>query len=219
MTNFYTGKLGNEYWSHRMKSRHVDDSSFTASKFTSFVSETDIVLDFGCGTGEVLDSINASTKIGIEINEPSLAIARQKSLSLYTDLSEIPSCSIDLAITHHALEHVSDPYPVLQQLYRVLKREGRFVGFVPAEICIHPRFFSWSADPNHHIFSWTPLSFGNLVQSAGFLVSDCRLMLNPTPGSWTRPFAKVPLLFRTLTALRVGIRGVADIRCVARKND
>ena len=43
-------------------------------KFESQVKDTDVLMDFGCGGGYLLNNFNNAKKIGFEINKSALAL-------------------------------------------------------------------------------------------------------------------------------------------------
>lgn len=78
------------------------------------------VLDFGCGDGGFLNSLQdlGWDTFGIE---PSTAVAFARHQEL-TQLPEDPT--FDLAIVHHVLEHLGGPLPVLDSIARSTKEGG-----------------------------------------------------------------------------------------------
>ena len=59
-------------------------------KFEPYVKKGDIILDFGCGAGQILEKLKCRKKYGIEINERASIYARKKGISVYKNLNEIP---------------------------------------------------------------------------------------------------------------------------------
>jgi len=59
-------------------------------KFLPFIHPTDNLIDFGCGSGNLLAALNAKNKIGIEINPSAVAYGRSLGLSeIYADLDQV----------------------------------------------------------------------------------------------------------------------------------
>ena len=78
------------------------------------------VLDFGCGTGTLLDALQVHgwETFGIE---PALDDAFRK----HRRLESIPDApSFDLIVAHHVLEHLPDPMGLLRQFARASKPGG-----------------------------------------------------------------------------------------------
>ena len=80
------------------------------------------VLDFGCGDGKLLDSLQARgwTTYGIEPSADHAFLRHQRLDSVPKD------ASFDLIVLHHVLEHVLRPLDVLHQLAGA-SRQGGFL--------------------------------------------------------------------------------------------
>lgn len=100
-------------------------------------SETDVVLDVGCGDGAHLQALadRIDRGIGVDLAPKMIASARRRtthsSLTFRVDdaerLATVPTASIDKVICVGVLEHVLRPARALRQVARVLKPMGRFV--------------------------------------------------------------------------------------------
>lgn len=168
MKEHYTGRRGAEYFERRARRRRDDVQRKAARIFISYVRPSDTVIDFGCGTGGILEAIPCAKRIGVEINEPSVQAAREKGIEVFTELSEVPEQSADVVITHHALEHVPNPLEILEELRGKLKPGGRIVVVVPWENPRKRRSRTWHEEDGKHLFCWTPLTLGNLLSAAGY---------------------------------------------------
>jgi ubiquinone/menaquinone biosynthesis C-methylase UbiE len=97
----------------------------------------DMVLDFGCGNGRLIDllQIDAAHYIGADISEKLLAIAKEKyagyRFAKIGDEQAIPleSDSVDvcfsIAVVHHMTPSLFET--ALREMYRVLRRDGTIV--------------------------------------------------------------------------------------------
>jgi SAM-dependent methyltransferase len=162
----YQGERGKRYASTVQRCRALT-GVLNTEKFTPFVRPSDTVLDFGCSSGELLISLDAAERIGIEVNAATRAEAVRAGIRVFESLHSVPDHSVDVVITNHVLEHVISPYSALLQLRRVLRTNGRLVVCVPADDWRNARHWK-SGDPKHHLFAWTPLTLGNLLTEAGF---------------------------------------------------
>lgn len=178
------------------------------------MSHGDAVVDFGCGTGGILTVLQCRSKIGIEINSKAAQIARAKGLAVLEDLMQLDSRSADVIISNHSLEHCADPLTVLQGLHRVLRDGGKLVVVVPSESPFRKRFRKWAPNPQNHLFSWTPMSLGNLLSLAGFQVESCALR---SPAWAGRKIEKIPTktLRRLALTTRDLVLGIGDVVGVA----
>jgi SAM-dependent methyltransferase len=175
---YYRGENGNRYHESRWCSRSEDVQRSRTRFFQDLGNPNKIILDFGCGTGGVLANIDARERIGVEINERAATRARQLLDRVYGSLAEIGTRSVDVIISCHALEHVEHPAQVLRGLHRVGKPGALVRILVPTDMPILLRHHrSWRADdPDMHLYTWTPLTLGNLLTVCGFEVTEARLL-------------------------------------------
>lgn len=96
------------------------------------------VLEVGCATGSTLLEIKNKYKnaklFGIEINKNSAAIAQQfidvKASNIEEDI-EFPTNFFDYIIFADVLEHLYDPWKVLDNIRRYLKEDGTILISIP----------------------------------------------------------------------------------------
>jgi 2-polyprenyl-3-methyl-5-hydroxy-6-metoxy-1,4-benzoquinol methylase len=92
------------------------------------------VLDIGCGTGSFLSKAKklASTVYGVELETRLADHFRQLELTIYKNISEIPSQhKYDIITLFHVLEHFPDPRASLIELSKLLEEEGQIIIEVP----------------------------------------------------------------------------------------
>ena len=136
------------------------------------IHEDDILLDFGCGGGFLLNNFNVKEKVCVEINPTAQITARGFNIDVHNSLETIPTESITKIISNHALEHTAHPLNILTELHRVLKANGEIIIVVPCEQS-HEKLFHYDADDiNKHLYTWTPMSLGNLASRGGFEIVD-----------------------------------------------
>jgi SAM-dependent methyltransferase len=160
-------------------------------KFESFLGPNDVLLDFGCGGGFLLRALSCASKFGIEVNPAARAQASLNG-SVYADIEDVPQGVIfDVIISHHSLEHVDNPLDMLQKLGARLKRGGKMVFVVPSEEWHRQKHYR-PGDINQHLYTWTPLSLGNLFTRAGFRVECCELLRRRWPPKAQEFYRLVP---------------------------
>jgi 2-polyprenyl-3-methyl-5-hydroxy-6-metoxy-1,4-benzoquinol methylase len=164
----YLGNRGATYFSWQRK-QGEPGARLYARKFERRIMPSDTVLDFGCGGGYLLKALHCAARIGVEVNPAARTCALENGVTCYADLSEVPSRSIDVAISHHALEHVPFPIGTLSDIRSKLKTSGRLILCLPVE--------RWSRkyhvdDVNHHLYGWTPQLLGNTLHEAGFTITS-----------------------------------------------
>jgi SAM-dependent methyltransferase len=147
--------------------------------FSPFIASGDSVLEFGCGGGYLLNGIKCNQKIGIEINPSARNNAREMGLNVFEHIADVPDDFADVVISNHVLEHVNNPISTLQDLYPKIKINGKLVFIVPHEKASqnwHP------SDINQHLYTWNPMTLGNLFQRAGYeIISVERIWLKWPP--------------------------------------
>ena len=164
----YSGETGARYLAWQDALGEIN-GKINAKKFKNFDFRNCVVLDFGSGTGNLLNSIVAKTKIAVEINQNAHDLIVKRGIAAYTSIEQIPSGTVDVVISNHALEHVPFPIQALREIKRTLKPGGLLLLIVPIDDWRNQKKFD-SSDINHHLNTWTPLLLGNSLREAGFAV-------------------------------------------------
>ena len=173
-----------EYWDYQKEIGNKPyHTKYVSQKFNSLINKSDDVLDFGCGGGYVLNSIKCKKKFGIEINPSAKKQATKFGIQIHESLSEVHDNSLDVVISNSALEHIDSPRVVLSEFNRILKKNGKLMISVPHEDLSYAFEIN---DINQHLFTWSPMSFGNLVQKSGFQINNVTIQKIIQP-----PFANV----------------------------
>ena len=153
-----------------------------SSKFFDTVKKTDVVVDFGCGGGFLLNNLQCAVKVGIEPNASAAETIQGQGvrhfLSVAEALAGLGESSVDVIISNHALEHTLNPLQELKDLRRLLKVGGLIHFYVP---CDSVKYRYNPKDINYHLFSWSPQNFGNLFHEAGFEVQHAKAYIHKWP--------------------------------------
>ncbi len=188
------------------------------TKFAPHIRADDAVLDFGCGGGYLLAQMRNAIRAGLEINPDARKVAADHGLTVYAQADEVPDETFDIVISNHALEHCARPLDELLALRPKLKRGGRLVFFVPCETT---RVGYQPDNPDHHLYTWSPMNFGNLFTEAGYEV----LSAGPFNHRWPPHYQKIARLFGRpgfdfcCRVYGLWMRNVASqTYCYARKN-
>ena len=151
------------------------------TKFNDYISESDHVLDFGCGGGYLLKTIQCQKKVGVEINPNAAAIAKKNGVEIYLRVEDLPDNYVDVIISDNALEHTLNPLQELKALYRKLRKGGKIIVVVPCES------ISYTYKPNdinHHLYSWSPMCLGNLFTEAGYSLIESKPYIHKWPPNY-----------------------------------
>jgi hypothetical protein len=148
-------------------------------KFVNSINPTDLVIDYGCGGGFLLDEMHKGPKIGIEPNEVA---AKEIKFENYRTIQQtrvgIGKRKADVIISNHALEHSLNPLSDLIGLRELLREGGLIHLVVPCET-INMKFNS--NDVNHHIFTFAPINLGNILKEAGFVDIKVQVLKHKWP--------------------------------------
>jgi|LauGreDrversion4_1035100.scaffolds.fasta_scaffold11353_3 ubiquinone/menaquinone biosynthesis C-methylase UbiE len=171
----YSGEAGIKYleWQDALG---VVSGKINSRKFKEVDFHEKTVLDFGAGTGNLLENLPASKKIAVEINAAAHPSIVKKGIEAFDKIEDIQASSIDIAISHHSLEHVPYPIMALKEIARVLKPDGCLHLWVPIDDWRMQRLYN-SNDINHHLNTWTPQLLGNTLKEAGFETKSMKIKI------------------------------------------
>lgn len=101
------------------------------------LSEQGLMLDVGCGNGNMLRSFQetfpAWSLSGLEWDDRHRAVVQEITnvTDFHTDFPDFRQNSFDLISMIHVLEHIANPVPYLRRLSRLLRNGGRLLIEVP----------------------------------------------------------------------------------------
>jgi SAM-dependent methyltransferase len=142
-----------------------------AEKLAAHLRPSDTVLEYGAGFGWNLARLDCRRKLAFDLADLLPPSIRAAGVEFVPDTKAIPGATVDVAVCHHALEHLMQPVAALEEMGRLLRPEGKLLLFVPLERERKYRRFD-PAEPNHHLYSWNAQTLGNLVQESGFRVME-----------------------------------------------
>jgi SAM-dependent methyltransferase len=126
------------------------------------------ILDVGCGTGanlEMLGQFGASE--GVDVSDDALEFCKSKGLKVHKGLAEelpFEDESFEIVTALDVVEHLDDDVAGLREMFRVLKKGGRSLIFVPA--------FMWlwgvQDDISNHRIRYTKQQIVDRLEKAGF---------------------------------------------------
>ncbi len=133
------------------------------------------LLDVGCGDGSFLLVAKARGWVvaGLERFPDD---ARAKGLAVFTDVSKLkPTSDYDCITLWHSLEHISDPFQLLEQLQGLIKPGGRIIVAVPDFGGWQARLFGryWlHLDAPRHLWHFTLPALCGAFKKAGLEVTQ-----------------------------------------------
>jgi SAM-dependent methyltransferase len=165
-----------------------------------------LVLDVGCSQGWMLKSFVVSNGlyVGVDLDYAAMRDGAESVDFVVADAETLPfkSDCFDIILCNHVYEHTDNARHLLQEIKRVLKKEGicYFSGpnkFSPVESHYGLPFLSWLprslADICMRIsgkgeaYLWKPLAYSvikSMLVDLGFFVTDCTKTIIDDPGKY-----------------------------------
>ena len=133
--------------------------------FERYINKEDSVLDFGCGGGYLINELKCKEKHGVEINPYAVKEAENLSIKIFKDVNELSENYYNKIISNNCLQHCENPFIELQNLHKTLKKDGLIILVVS---CSSRNLKYKPNDINYQLYSWSPMNFGNILDTAGF---------------------------------------------------
>jgi ubiquinone/menaquinone biosynthesis C-methylase UbiE len=152
-------------------------SNIMVKKKTSFMlglGGVSAYLDYGCGIGKLISSMNKKgvASYGYDTSSLAISVCNNKSLNASSNLDDLPN-KYDLISFWHSLEHVSDYTKVLKKTKKMLSKNGTMVVALPNYDSFDAKFYSkfWAAyDTPRHRVHFTKKGFIKAAGQLGFEV-------------------------------------------------
>lgn len=137
------------------------------------------ILDVGCGTGANIEMLSQFGEAeGVDVSDDALEFCRRKGLNVQKGLAEsLPYAdeTFELTTALDVVEHLDDDIAGLKEMYRVTKRGGYSLIFVPA--------FMWlwgvQDDISNHRIRYTKQQIVERLKAAGYEIERA------TYANWT----------------------------------
>lgn len=159
-----------------------------------YISEGSQVLEIGCGTGHFLNMIRSNKRAkvwGVEpgpFGEYGRKIFHLEISDKFIDDLQYPEKCFDIIVLWHVIEHMKNPFKVLETLRKYLKPEGLLLLELPnlRRYCsevrgngIDTNFFQ-----NAHLFSFTVNTISLMLRKNGFKIIE----LDTKSSKWKHMF-------------------------------
>ena len=158
-------------------------SNIMVKKKASFMlglGRVNTYLDYGCGIGKLISSMNKKgvASYGYDTSSLAISVCNNKSLNASSNLDDLPN-KYDLISFWHSLEHVSDYTKVLKKTKKMLSKNGTMVVALPNYASFDAKFYSkfWAAyDTPRHRIHFTKKGFIKAASQLGFDVVKTKPM-------------------------------------------
>lgn len=173
-----------EYDSHKKERNGLYDVLYDSAQKIMFSfkwrflsqakAATGDILDVGTGVGEFLSYLQTKgiAVKGVEQSQTARKVCTEKGMTVYADLSDLPSSDSFQAITlWHVLEHLPNPKEVLSQIKTLLAPDGILVIAVPNFSSHDAKHYQaqWAAlDVPRHLWHFTPNGLIALLEKEGY---------------------------------------------------
>ena len=176
-------------------------AKFHFKEYRKHISLNDVILDFGCGGGFLLEALKAKEKYGVEINPFLIKILNAKNIKCYKDVSELENNSIDVIIMHSVIGHLENPIETLKELKLKLKKDEKKLIYL-----INDGYkFDLINDVNKIYFSFSPRNIRNISTSLDFKIELKKTIIAKWPPYYLIFYKYFGLSFVKLVAKFYGI--------------
>jgi len=141
------------------------------------------ILDVGCGEGLLGSFLVKDNEVfGVDIHENKIKNCSNKGIKakLVEEDSFLPYADniFDVVTCCEVLEHLKDPFKMVSEIYRVLKKNGIFLSTVPNMYDLRTRLFfpfgaltkiTFGANLGHIRF-YSKKTYKKLIEDAGFFI-------------------------------------------------
>jgi 2-polyprenyl-3-methyl-5-hydroxy-6-metoxy-1,4-benzoquinol methylase len=180
--------IGNKSYPDLEKSLLDENSSLT--KMLRLIGNHKQVVDFGCATGYFAQLLTQQQCIvtGVEINPEAAKVAEQYCQEVivadldFVSVKEIlPNRQFDVAVFGDVLEHLRNPWQVLQDTKEILTEDGYVVASIPniahgairlALLQGRFEYTEFGILDNTHLRFFTRKTVQDLLENSGYLLKD-----------------------------------------------
>ena len=131
------------------------------------------ILEFGCGLGPNIYYLNklGLDIIGYDISNFALDFCRKKGLKVTNNFNILKQ--FDIIFSRHVLEHIKNPFNILIQINKKLKKGGSLILILPYEKHKKVKF---ETDINNHLYAWNFRTINNLLNETGYKVIENKVL-------------------------------------------
>jgi len=132
-------------------------------KFNKYINQQFNILDFGSGSGELLELIQCKYKIGIEINKFLQNKLNKKKIQFFSKLNDIKKgIKFDTIFALSVIDHLQNPIYFIKKLANKLKKNGQLIIIIRHD---NKNQNQINSSYRENLYSWSLLSFNNLLNS------------------------------------------------------
>jgi 2-polyprenyl-3-methyl-5-hydroxy-6-metoxy-1,4-benzoquinol methylase len=161
-------RIEKEHWVMKVRRMMVHDS---LDEYLTKKPQDTKILDFGCGSGLVIEEFQKRgfNCYGIDVSADAIRFGVSKGIKnlsiIDSDKINFPDGTFDAVFALDVLEHIENEVPVLKEIERVLKPGGLFIVQVPAYM------FLWGVQDvvAHHYRRYTEQNLSKVIHDSTLL--------------------------------------------------
>jgi len=179
--DYFSYELQNEAPFLQLQILAFQDSNFDALEKDLFRlskeknTEPPHILDIGCATGALLARLRGRgwRVTGVEISPSAEYAQKERGLDIKTvplEENHFPSSHFDVIHASHLIEHLNDPRSFLNEVYRILKPDGRIFITTPNIAGFQARLFGsrWRSAIFDHLYLFSVRTLKEILAGSGF---------------------------------------------------
>lgn len=177
-----------DYISHTNKANNLLNSAYKLArnytlrkkyKLINRLATKKSILDYGCGTGHLLNYINQkgnwkTTGVEPDPNAKEIAI-KEHGLNVVSSLSELPEKKFGVITLWHVLEHIHDLNDTIDSLRQLLSNKGKLIIAVPNHESLDQQIYKqhWAAyDVPRHLYHFDQATILDLMKYHKFTLQE-----------------------------------------------
>jgi 2-polyprenyl-3-methyl-5-hydroxy-6-metoxy-1,4-benzoquinol methylase len=180
--DYLTYEIENEAAFLKLQQLALDDAEFAKLEKDIFShTETPSILDIGCATGALLDSLRGRgwRVTGVEISPCADYARNNRNLdvrSLPLEENNFPCACFDIVLASHLIEHLNDPKAFLSEIFRVLKDDGHVFITTPNISGFQSLLYGsrWRSAIFDHLYLFSKRTLSKMLKNTGFKTESCR---------------------------------------------
>ena len=171
-SNINTREYWDKEWEKEIAKSYRKKPIHLYNEIISRIPENSLMLDVGCGVGQLMERAKVERRCsvyGVDISDKATEHIRHRGMNAVTGKVPplpFPSKSFDVVVATELLEHVKSPKKVLNEIFRVSRKDGLCFFSVPLA-CMHPE------EMREHNHSFSKNKVNSLLKKTRF---DCTLL-------------------------------------------
>jgi 2-polyprenyl-3-methyl-5-hydroxy-6-metoxy-1,4-benzoquinol methylase len=164
-------------------SRFAFNNSF--KQVSKYFDTSGNVLDVGCAYGFMLQRVPDSfNKFGMDISDHAIEEAKKRvptaTFKVWNAEDELPFDEdfFDMILLNEVLEHLESPDAALENIWRVLKKDGILYITTPNLNIVRKKILSYADKKEHHVSLFPRSDLIELLNSQGFKIVEHWTFLN-----------------------------------------